>query len=325
MIFSKDLPIDPQYPDSCVYWIYLDGEHTDPRVSGYVGISIRGAENRFKSHMKQVRSGSNLLVHNAIRKYGDRIKVKTLSVTDPEMSLLIEAMLRPVAQQAGTWNINAGGETTCLGRKVGEEELKRMSARASGELNPFYGKTHSEDARLKISQKAMCRKASEESRAKMSATRQGKKLDLSEAQRKKRSDNAKRLMERPDIKEAMAACRKPLSDEAKSKISAANKGRKMPEGFGATRNATMRDEPWNNPKADKARWLEAIKISELLVAGFTELQVKKTYGLSCSDQKFVTMFKRIKSGWNPSYDSKYMSWFAEHNKQKELYETPCAT
>ena len=76
MFINGELPKDEKYPLSCVYWIYHEDKHTDPRNSGYVGISSKGLPARLRQHEKDVVQGSSLKVHNAMRKYGDKVKAK---------------------------------------------------------------------------------------------------------------------------------------------------------------------------------------------------------------------------------------------------------
>lgn len=109
MIFTKDLPIDPNYPNSCVYWIYHEDNHTDIKTQGYVGVASKGFDIRFLSHLSDAKHGSNLTVHKAMRKYKDKIKVKEILKAEPEFCLLAEGLFRPKAGIKGTWNIQAGG------------------------------------------------------------------------------------------------------------------------------------------------------------------------------------------------------------------------
>lgn len=135
MILAKDLPIDEGCPESCVYWIHHEDKHADPRVSGYVGVSIEGAAKRFKRHLWDAKRGSKLVVHKALRKYGDKVKIKTLLVADPEFCLLFEEMIRPISNMGGNiWNLGAGGKATMRGYVPTKEAREALSER--GKLRP---------------------------------------------------------------------------------------------------------------------------------------------------------------------------------------------
>lgn len=69
-------------------------------------------------------------------------------------------------------NKTDGGEGTS-GYRHTEEERKKMKERNSGQNNPFYNKTHTIEAKLKNAIAHTDKKASMETRSKMSATRLG--------------------------------------------------------------------------------------------------------------------------------------------------------
>jgi hypothetical protein len=108
-----------------VYWIHLP-EHTDIASRGYVGISKTTAKTRFKSHRSSANRGSDLTVHRAIRKYGNRIVIKTLLEGSEEYCLMIENRLRPVPEIG--WNICSGGKATRTGTKHSAATRSAMSA-----------------------------------------------------------------------------------------------------------------------------------------------------------------------------------------------------
>lgn len=121
-----------KYPKSCVYWIYLLDAHTDPFTQGYIGVSVNGARRRFKAHMRSARDGSTLKVHNAIRKYGDRVSFKTIIEGSPEYCLMIEEKMRPVEYMKGTWNMCRGGFSKQAGISPSEEVRKKLSEANKG-------------------------------------------------------------------------------------------------------------------------------------------------------------------------------------------------
>lgn len=113
--------------NSCVYWIHLP-EHTDILTQGYVGVSHKGAEYRFKEHLSLAGRGSKLPVHSAIRKYGNKLLVDTVIQGDIDYCYLMEVKLRP--EPCIGYNICPGGEKSVLGRKNSDETKAKMSASA---------------------------------------------------------------------------------------------------------------------------------------------------------------------------------------------------
>lgn len=65
------------------------------------------------------------------------------------------------------------------GRKMEDATKKLMSSKRKGELNPFYGKSHSDEAKELIRQKALGRKYSEETKLLMS-TKRGNPVNIYE-------------------------------------------------------------------------------------------------------------------------------------------------
>ena len=142
---------------------------------------------RWHQHTKPSNRGC-VKLHNAIMKYGKD------SFT---MKLLIVAHTQEIADHwechfierydtiKNGYNIRGGGsrgrisESTreklrqkAIGRVPSEETRKKLSVAGSGERNPFYGKTHTEEAKEKMSRKGM--KHSSESLAKMSKASTGR-------------------------------------------------------------------------------------------------------------------------------------------------------
>jgi hypothetical protein len=179
MYISEDLPIDKNYPESCLYWIKLP-EHTDPRTQGYVGVSVRGCHKRMLEHYRATAKGSDLIVHRAMRKHTDNIEVVDLLKASPEFCLMVERELRPIYRTEGTWNINAGGELAQLGCKQTPERIERRVAKLRGKVRSdeqreamskaFKGIKRSVDTRLKMSISRIGRIVSDPTKAKIRAS-----------------------------------------------------------------------------------------------------------------------------------------------------------
>lgn len=75
-------------------------------------------------------------------------------------------------------------------------------------------------------------------------------------------------------------------------------------------------ESWAHSKANKSIWAMAAD-----VFGFYRENPKSTSGeaevaFQLTRQKLSILYKKLKSGWNPSEDSAYMSWLSEYNNKE---------
>lgn len=156
----------------CVYWIHLP-EHTNILTEGYIGVTSRSANERFAEHLSHAKSGSKVTLSNAIRKYGDKIVVKTLLIADDEYCLDIERKLRPHGPIG--WNVVAGGGKPPKHGKHSEEAKAKISASLKASQTwrnatrqasaARKGYLHSEAAKSKMKEKAQGRLPWETSRA----------------------------------------------------------------------------------------------------------------------------------------------------------------
>lgn len=258
-----------KYPDSCLYWIHLpDGcvehgvePHTDPFTQGYIGVSVHGAQKRFKNHKWHAARGSKLVIHSAIRKYGDALVVKVLLQGSPDYCLSIEKTLRPAENIA--WNLGAGGKRGASTQTV-----------------------LSDEAKSKISHANKGRVCSVETRAKMSASRTGLKRTLAQRQA------------------ASLRPRKPHSEETKARMSAEwDQGR-----------------DWEHPRAKKDTWSLALALQEYVENSPSHGAERSHKAVGLPRSNSVSMFKKLKSGWNPSTDEAYLSWLKQY-KEAEIAQT----
>mgnify|MGYP001304098585 CR=1 FL=1 len=88
-----------------VYWIRLE-RHKDPLTEGYVGIT-KNRGKRMREHRRSAETGSQHVIHRAMRKYAGSLKVKTLFKGSRDDCKAEELRLRPDANIG--WNICAGG------------------------------------------------------------------------------------------------------------------------------------------------------------------------------------------------------------------------
>jgi hypothetical protein len=140
-----------------VYWYHLD-THTCPETEGYVGITNWPSRRHYQHSIGNGKGSKHL--HNAFKKYGDRVQKTFLLVTDDREHAEIEEMYyRPVPEIG--WNICAGGGKApdCTGRihpqKVREKISKtnrRTKASRPSIPSKFKGQTNrwSEDQKAAI-------------------------------------------------------------------------------------------------------------------------------------------------------------------------------
>lgn len=96
----------PKTHNACVYWVRLP-EHTDMFSEGYVGVTRKGLDERFKGHIKKASLGYKGLFSKAIRKYQDRLIKSIILIGTEDYCYEIEEKLRPSSYIG--WNSARGG------------------------------------------------------------------------------------------------------------------------------------------------------------------------------------------------------------------------
>ncbi len=170
----------------------------------YIGKTILSLENRRQEHIYTVGRHKNTYFHNAIRKHGiDNFEWSVLTETDSESKLnaLEKFYIMAYRKMGLIYNLTDGGEGSS-GRIYSEETKKKMSDSHKGKkLKPFTEehkrkiaektrnmseeqrqkiresnskRVHTEESRIKRSEKLKGKKLSDETRAKLSASRKGK-------------------------------------------------------------------------------------------------------------------------------------------------------
>lgn len=134
---------------------------------------------RTKHHISDER---NPLLKKAFKKYGlDKFTINVLEKCEIEKLDDREQYWMDyyeVTNRDKGYNICPIAGST-RGVKKSQEERKQMSERASqriGDLNPFYGKKHSEETKEKIRKRKLNQKVSEETKLKLSQAHTGKKF-----------------------------------------------------------------------------------------------------------------------------------------------------
>lgn len=93
-----------------LYWLHLK-EHTDVFTQGYVGVTTRLIDIRFREHCSKFKSSynTNNPLHIAFDTYGiDNIVKTRLCVSDVDKAYEMEKLFRPL-QYMG-WNTVEGGK-----------------------------------------------------------------------------------------------------------------------------------------------------------------------------------------------------------------------
>lgn len=138
--------------------------------------------------------GSGLLIKQAISKYGIDMFEKSILDVFPtyEEALLLEASIvdDDFVNDPTTYNICRGGQggfverspETCerirqalTGRTLSDEHKAKLRHAKSGDKNPMYGRTHTQESREKMSNANTGKKISVETRQKVSKSLTGRK------------------------------------------------------------------------------------------------------------------------------------------------------
>ncbi len=294
-----------------VYWIkHID--HTDIFSEGYVGITSRTVELRWKQHLNDAKKNSKYRVHRAINKYGADITISVVLEGSTEYCQMIESSLRPT-ENIG-YNHAPGGAATTLGVKYSEEIRKKISDKAKG-------RQVSEETRKKMSEAQLKRApASEATRKKLSKNNLGKKMSDEAKEKISKANKGKTRIFSEEHKANLRLAYVPrkISEETREKIRANAIGRvKSPEAIAKFAAAMTGRNLWENSAARKDLWAIADDFKRA-VEKFPRKSARyiaETLGhTQCNPWKLVD---KIKAGWNPSEDSAYLSWLSEYNKTKE--------
>jgi group I intron endonuclease len=132
------------------------------RINGkiYIGQTVRSLQYRWKCHR---HANDNCVFHKAIRKYG----AENFTVEQIDTACDGEELNRKekywIAYYNSTlpngYNSTDGGDNCFVSEAVRKKQSERRKGvptgrKLYGEANPFYGKTHSEETRRKLSEHA---------------------------------------------------------------------------------------------------------------------------------------------------------------------------
>lgn len=205
---------------------------TSPSGKGYIGLTKRGVEQRWRNHCRDAERGSDLLLHISMRKYGFgnfKLEVLTECVDLREAKACERALISEHATFSTTglgYNLTCGGDGNWGWKpseetkaKIGAKSRERMAANPnlvkkmmagwtgaprpprSAEHSAAIGRAHrgkkiSQETRDKISVAGHARINSPETRAKISASNKGRIISFEAIQKMRASKldaHAKRL------------------------------------------------------------------------------------------------------------------------------------
>jgi len=125
----------------------------------YIGRS-KDFNSRMNEHLAMANKGIGFAIHNAIRKYGWENMTKEIiaEVDNEENAILVEeSLILQYNSVIDGYNQTYGGSGKNVWKNNPEllQKLKNtLSNLYSGENNPMYGKTHSDEAKQKQKEKA---------------------------------------------------------------------------------------------------------------------------------------------------------------------------
>lgn len=141
----------------------------------YIGKTTRTLQKRWREHCRAAKRGTSYRLYNAIRKYGiDSFIVEV--VEEVPSYLLNEREVYWIETLSPVYNMTSGGDGQTGLTHSTESKMKMRDARlrlnTKGINNPFFGKTHSDEARRKMSAAAK-KRCTTEWRARMSERMMG--------------------------------------------------------------------------------------------------------------------------------------------------------
>lgn len=152
---------------------------TFPSGKAYIGITKETARERLAEHAYDAKRGLKKAISRAFRKYGsDAVKLETLVVAN-DWEYLCDLERKAIAALGTKWpdgyNMTDGGEGSG-GYKHSEETKAHL--RAVHTRTPRHTTPHSEETKAKMSRNRRGRKLSEEARANIAAGLLGNKYCL---------------------------------------------------------------------------------------------------------------------------------------------------
>jgi len=187
---------------------------TSPSGKSYIGQTIRPIEKRFKAHQKE--SNNCVALYNAIKYHGwNNFEKDWYECPDEDLNFDEELLVREMGTLSpGGYNLKEGGGAN---GKMSDETKQKISYSTSGEKNPMYGKTHTEETKQNIREARVGKSLSNETKQKISDSTSGEK----------NHNYGKNMSEETKQKLSVAHCGKILSEETKQKLSKSRVGKTL--------------------------------------------------------------------------------------------------
>jgi group I intron endonuclease len=142
----------------------------------YVGKTKTSIEKRFKRHCYLSKT-VNTFLYKAMRKYGIENFYAELLEETMDLFSLNELEKKYILIMNPRYNMTEGGDGGDTSSSIAYKNYMKMrSQQISGENNPFYGKKHTEETKIKISERKKGTIVSEETKEKLRKKNLGKKM-----------------------------------------------------------------------------------------------------------------------------------------------------
>lgn len=159
---------------------------TFPNNKCYIGQTVKSLNARKSLHFNQTKNGSKNAFHNALRKYNNLNiiwEILEVCVSKEQLNIRETYWINHFNSTAPNgYNLTFGGDSRLhtqesknklsaskKGKQPHSDEFyKNLGIKQTGKNNPFYGKTHNEETKNKISQSNLGRKHSLEHKKKIS-------------------------------------------------------------------------------------------------------------------------------------------------------------
>ena len=169
----------------------------------YVGQTIGTLQTRKNRHLNDARKiNTTMAFHNAIRKYGKDVFIWKVLETCNSVDKLNECEQRYIlllnTLSPNGYNLETGGKNHTILEDTRTKMSASKQAKYVGKDNPFYGKTHTEEAKKRLSDLLKGHEVSEETRRKISESMKG--IVHSKEATRKQSETMKKVSARKRAK-----------------------------------------------------------------------------------------------------------------------------